>query len=108
MTIPATGDTGAPGYYFHKENFILFNLAVGGNFPNIRDAAGITALNAGNGNQASMYVNFVKENQQGTGDESLNSLSPGDSQGGDKNQGGGNQGGDNNQGGGSQGGNESQ
>ena len=108
MTIPATGDTGAPGYYFHKENFILFNLAVGGNFPNIWDAAGITALNNGNGNQASMYVNYVKVYQKGTADESLNTLSPGDSQGGDNNQGGGNQGGDNNQGGGSQGGNESQ
>lgn len=82
MTIPATGDTGAPGYYFHKENFILFNLAVGGNFPNIWDAAGITALNAGNGNQASMYVNYVKVYQKGTADESLNTLSPGDEQGG--------------------------
>ena len=70
--------------------------------------AGITALNNGNGNQASMYVNYVKVYQKGTADESLNTLSPGDSQGGDNNQGGGNQGGDNNQGGGSQGGNESQ
>lgn len=81
MTIPATTDQSAPGYYFHKENFILFNLAVGGNFPGIWDANGITALNDANGQQQSMYVNYVKVYQKGTDDESLNVLIPGDDNG---------------------------
>ncbi len=81
MTIPATTNTNDPGYYFHKENFILFNMAVGGNFPAIYDANGITALNDANGNQASMYVNYVKVYQKGNGaDESLTTLADGDSQ----------------------------
>lgn len=48
------------GNYFHKDNFILFNMAVGGNFPGIHNADGITALNDDNGHEASMYVNYVK------------------------------------------------
>ncbi len=72
----------SPGNYFHKENFILFNLAVGGNFPGIHNADGITALNAENGNQASMYVNYVKIYQKGTDDESNFFMDPGDKQAG--------------------------
>ncbi|MEZ3521647.1 MAG: family 16 glycosylhydrolase [Muribaculaceae bacterium] len=68
----------SPGNYFHKPNFILFNLAVGGNFPGIHNAEGITALNENNGQQASMYVNYVKIYQKGTPDEELFSLIPGD------------------------------
>ena len=56
-----TWDTGE---YFHKPNFILFNLAVGGHFPNITDAAKITALNDENDQTASMYVNYVKVYQR--------------------------------------------
>ena len=78
MTIPATNDTNSPGYYFHKENFILFNLAVGGNFPGIWDINQITALNESNGYQASMYVNYVKIYQKGTADESSSFLDKGD------------------------------
>ena len=73
MTIPeTTTDQTHPGYYFHKENFILFNLAVGGNFPGIWDINSITALNEGNNYQQSMYVNYVKIYQKGTSDESTN------------------------------------
>ena len=78
MTIPATNDTNSPGYYFHKENFILFNLAVGGNFPGIWDINQITALNESNDYQASMYVNYVKIYQKGTADESSSFLDKGD------------------------------
>ena len=78
MTIPATNDTNSPGYYFHKENFILFNLAVGGNFPGIWDINQITALNESNDYQASMYVNYVKIYQNGTADESSSFLDKGD------------------------------
>lgn len=68
MTIPATSDPTAPGYYFHKPNYILFNLAVGGSFPSIWDINGISALSAG---QTSMYVDFVKVYQKGTADETF-------------------------------------
>ena len=78
MTIPATNDTNSPGYYFHKENFILFNLAVGGNFPGIWDINQITALNESNDYQASMYVNYVKIYQKGTADEASSFLDKGD------------------------------
>lgn len=78
MTVPYSDDDYAPGKYFHKENFLLFNLAVGGFFPNILNASGITALNEENGNKASMYVDFVRIYQKGTGDESFSFLEPGD------------------------------
>lgn len=79
MTIPeTTTDQTHPGYYFHKENFILFNLAVGGNFPGIWDINGITAFNAGNNYQQSMYVNYVKIYQKGTPDETTDFADPGD------------------------------
>ena len=79
MTIPeTTTDQTHPGYYFHKENFILFNLAVGGNFPGIWDINGITALNEGNNYQQSMYVNYVKIYQKGTPDETTSFADPGD------------------------------
>lgn len=79
MTIPeTTTDQTHPGYYFHKENFILFNLAVGGNFPGIWDINSITALNEGNNYQQSMYVNYVKIYQKGTSDESTNFADAGD------------------------------
>lgn len=50
----------SPGNYFHKDNFILFNLAVGGDFTGLHNPAEITALNEENDNMASMYVNFVR------------------------------------------------
>jgi beta-glucanase (GH16 family) len=46
--------------YFHKEYFILFNMAVGGNFPRIYDINQISALNMQNDYTANMYVDFVK------------------------------------------------
>ncbi|MCM1376932.1 MAG: family 16 glycosylhydrolase [Clostridium sp.] len=54
------GNEWSAGNYFHKDNFIIFNLAIGGNFPGIHSAESITALNDENGQQASMYVNYVK------------------------------------------------
>jgi beta-glucanase (GH16 family) len=48
--------------YFHHDFFILFNLAVGGNFPGIRNASGITAIPEGG--SASMYVDYVRVYQK--------------------------------------------
>jgi hypothetical protein len=42
---------------FRKDNFILLNLAVGGNFPGIWDIDKITALNDG---PARMEVDYVR------------------------------------------------
>ena len=58
MEITDVSDDWGTGHYFHHDFFILFNLAVGGNFPGIYDPNGITALPA-NG-QASMYVDYIK------------------------------------------------
>jgi len=66
------------GNYFHKDNFILFNLAVGGNFPGIHDAQGITALNDENGQSASMYVDYVRIYQKGDASEHTAFNEPGD------------------------------
>lgn len=46
------------GYYFHKNFHILFNLAVGGMFPQIYDPAGITAIT--NDRPAEMLVDWVR------------------------------------------------
>ena len=59
----AIGQTSAPGEYLHKPNFIVFNMAVGGGFPQIYDANGITAL-PNNGSNATMYVDYVRVYQK--------------------------------------------
>lgn len=81
MDIPANepDNVWSPGNYFHKENFILFNMAVGGDFTGIHDANNITALNNDNNQEASMYVNYVRIYQKGTADEYLDVTDPGDS-----------------------------
>jgi beta-glucanase (GH16 family) len=60
-----------PAAYLHKPFCILFNLAVGGNFPQIWDIDQVTALNAENGFEAKMYVDFVKVYQRSTGNEEI-------------------------------------
>jgi beta-glucanase (GH16 family) len=57
MSIDNKSSDNAPGAYFHKDFFILFNLAVGGNFPQIWDIDKVTALSGG---EAKMYVDFVR------------------------------------------------
>ena len=57
-----------PVRYFHHPNHILFNLAVGGNFPQIWDINRITALAGG---PRSMYVDYVRIYQMGTPKETL-------------------------------------
>lgn len=81
ITCDDPGNEWSPGNYFHKLNFILFNMAVGGNFPGIHSAEGITALNDENGQKASMYVNYVRVYQKGTAGEDLYAFVPGDEMG---------------------------
>ena len=52
MTLKDFGDN-----EFRKDNFILLNLAVGGNFPGIHDINNVTALNNG---PAEMEVDYVR------------------------------------------------
>lgn len=51
----------ATGRYFHHDFFIVYDLAVGGNFTGIHSTEGITALADG---PRSMYVDFVKVYQK--------------------------------------------
>lgn len=61
MGLTETEDEWATGRYFHHDFFIVYDLAVGGNFTGIWDAAGITALSNG---PASMYVDYVRVYQK--------------------------------------------
>ncbi|WP_233164535.1 family 16 glycosylhydrolase [Pedobacter sp. ASV28] len=61
MAITDKANVNSPGLYFHKDNFILLNLAVGGHFTGILNINQITALNNG---PANMYVDFVKVYQK--------------------------------------------
>mgnify|MGYP002533634252 FL=1 len=61
MGITDTSDDWGTGYYFHKDCFILFNLAVGGNFPGIWNINDVTALANG---EVSMYVDYVRVYQK--------------------------------------------
>ncbi len=61
MGITETEDEWATGRYFHHDFFIVYDLAVGGNFPGIWDASGITAVGA---EPVSMYIDFVKVYQK--------------------------------------------
>lgn len=61
MNISDTSSDSSAGRYFHKDFFIIFNLAVGGNFPQIWDINEVTALKDGD---AKMYVDFVKVYQK--------------------------------------------
>ena len=53
-------DVMTAGHYFQKPFYFLFNLAVGGTYTNIYDPAQITALNDENGQEAKMYVDWVR------------------------------------------------
>lgn len=68
MTIPKSNEDNAPGKYFHKPNFIIFNLAVGGHFPGIYDINGITALQNG---PRSMYIDWLRIYQKGDAGETF-------------------------------------
>ncbi len=77
MGITDTATGWSSGNYYHKPNFILFNLAVGGHFPGITNPEAVTALNDDNDHQASMYVNYVKVYQK---DKNITAPDEGDPQ----------------------------
>lgn len=55
----SSDDPSEAGYYFNKPNFLLLNLAVGGDFPGIHDPAAVTALRS-DGAEASMLVDYIR------------------------------------------------
>ncbi|HET9571107.1 MAG TPA: family 16 glycosylhydrolase [Bacteroidales bacterium] len=62
MTIDGNDVVGNAAHYFHKNFYVIFNLAIGGNFTGIRDINNITALANGN---VYMYVDYVRVYQKG-------------------------------------------
>lgn len=54
----------SPSKFFHKPFFLIFNLAIGGNFPGIYDINSVTALNAENNYEAKMYIDYVRVYQK--------------------------------------------
>lgn len=60
-------------YYFNKPYFVIFNLAVGGNFTQIWNINQITALQSG---KAEMYVDYVKLYQRGDDGEEYTGPQP--------------------------------
>ncbi len=66
MNIYDVSNEYSPGLYFHKPFFILFNLAVGGDFTGIHNVNSVTALANG---EARMYVDFVRIYQKGDAGE---------------------------------------
>lgn len=63
LSISPSDDNFAPGHYFQKPFYFLFNLAVGGTFTNIYNPSGITALPTA-GSEAKMFVDWVRVYQK--------------------------------------------
>ena len=79
-TIPASTNSADIGHYFQKPFFFIFNLAVGGNYTGIYNAGGITALpNAGD--EAKMFVDWVRVYQDEADAEAQHKTPDGDNTG---------------------------
>lgn len=79
-TIPASTNSADIGHYFQKPFFFIFNLAVGGNYTGIYNAGGITALpNAGD--EAKMFVDWVRVYQDENDTEAQYKTPDGDNTG---------------------------
>jgi beta-glucanase (GH16 family) len=67
-TLPIAGEDKPENaaHYYNKDFFIIFNLAVGGNFTGILNPQDITALTNG---EAKMYVDYVRVYQKGIKNE---------------------------------------
>ncbi len=58
-------------HYYNNQFFILFNMAIGGNFTGILNPEDITALTNG---EAKMYVDYVRIYQKGSSNEEFTGL----------------------------------
>ncbi len=61
MSINDKSSENSPGRYFHKQFFILFNVAIGGNYTGIYNTSGITALAQ---EERAMLVDYVRVYQR--------------------------------------------
>lgn len=61
MEISGKDTPDSPARYFHNEFFLIFNLAIGGNFTGIWDINQVTGLKNGD---AQMYVDYVRVYQK--------------------------------------------
>lgn len=68
MPINGKDEPNSPGRYFNKSYFVIFNLAVGGNFPQIYNVNKISALKNGD---AKMYVDYVRLYQKDDKEQEL-------------------------------------
>jgi beta-glucanase (GH16 family) len=66
MLINGADVAGNAAHYFHKQFYVIFNLAIGGDFTGIHDINNVTALANGD---AKMYVDYVRVYQQGVAGE---------------------------------------
>ena len=66
MAINGADVAGNAAHYFHKQFYVIFNLAIGGNYTGISNINNVTALANGD---AKMYVDYVRVYQQGTATE---------------------------------------
>ncbi len=69
-SITSSDADSAPGKYFQKQFFFIFNLAVGGNFTGIYNPNNITAL-LGNGAEAKMLIDWVRVYQAESDENAL-------------------------------------
>ncbi|MDD3079814.1 MAG: family 16 glycosylhydrolase [Paludibacter sp.] len=74
MAINGVDVEGEAAHYFHKQFFVILNLAIGGNFTQIWEIGKVTALNSNNNYTANMYVDFVRVYQKGDDSEEFNGL----------------------------------
>ncbi len=72
MSINGADVVGNAAHYFHKPFYVIFNLAIGGNYTGINNINNVTALNAANNYEAKMYVDYVRVYQQGVAGEEYN------------------------------------
>lgn len=61
MSIDNSDSLQSKGDYFHKNYFVIFNLAVGGNYPEIWNPEKISALDSGD---AKMYIDYIRVYQK--------------------------------------------
>lgn len=69
MAINGADVAGNAARYFHKKFFVIFNLAIGGNFTGITGNSNIGRVTALANGDAKMYVDYVRVYQQGVDGE---------------------------------------
>jgi len=72
MAINGADVAGNAAHYFHKQFYVIFNLAIGGNFTGITGNNNINKITALSTGDAAMYVDYVRVYQQGADGEEYN------------------------------------